>query len=91
MTGALLPNIETGQGEPEDVHLVQQGVQLFTTQRCADQAVADQLEIAAERVHRHVMQGLSDLQPVDLARFQAEPGQAGIDMQNRGRRPALPA
>ena len=45
------------------MHLVQQGVELFAAQFGAHEAVAHQLQITAELVHRGVVENLSVAQP----------------------------
>ena len=61
VAGALLTDVEAGKGEAEDVHLRQQGVEGFTGELSADQAVADQLQVAAEFSDRSVVQGFAGL------------------------------
>ena len=46
------------------MHLVQQGVELFAAQFGADKAVAHQLQITAELVHRGVVENLSVTEPI---------------------------
>ena len=58
VTGAFLTDIKAGEREPEDVHLVQKGVQGFAAQLCGDQAVADQFKVAPELIDRGVVKGL---------------------------------
>ena len=56
VTGALQADVQAGQGEPEDVNLIEQGVELFTAQLGADEAVADQFKVAAELIDVRVVQ-----------------------------------
>ena len=56
VAGALLTDVQAGQGEGEDVHLAEQVLQGFAAQAGGIEALLDQLQVDAEFLHRAVVQ-----------------------------------